>query len=291
MDSGGKTVVHRHYCAQASCACPKRLAAATVKNLLGKLRAIFNARSRLDRQNPTSLPEVKRYVVFMREEQAAATVVPRQAIPFEPVKIERLVHPIQRYLVVRDITFFVIDFLTGDHASDLGRLQSHCVFQLANNGGFLLNFCFGKTLQGVHSLTRPFVLLPAPSLRIYPVFWFQYYLNYCRDMAISLHPGYVFRASTEQGWVSDQPFMSSAVYNRLRSHLLAVGLHSGETPDSFRTGVATTLSTLGFSVEDIASYVGWKSVASARQYSRPAAAAKLVAVFNTMVASVGVHDT
>ena len=100
------------------------------------------------------------------------------------------------------------------------------------------------------SLTRPFVLLVAPSLRICPVFWFQFYFNYCRDLAIFLHPCYVFRASTEQRWVSDQPFMGSAVYNRLRSHLLAVGLHSGETPHSFRTGVATTLSTLGFSVED-----------------------------------------
>ena len=251
---GGKTVVHRHSCARASCACPKRFVA--------KLRAIFNARGRLDRENPAFLPEVKHYVVFMREEQAAATVVPRQTIPFEPVKIERLVQylfprltnpastPIQRYFVVRDITFFVIDFFTGDHASDLGRLQSHCAFQLPNGGGFLLNFCFGTILRGMDSLTRPFVLLVAPSLRICPVFWFKYYLNYCRDMAISLHPGYVFRASTEQRWVSHQPFMGSAVYNRLRSHLLAVGLHSGETPDSFRTGVATTLSTLGFSVED-----------------------------------------
>ena len=29
--------------------------------------------------------------------------------------------PLNRYLLVRDITFFVTDFYTGDRASDLGR--------------------------------------------------------------------------------------------------------------------------------------------------------------------------
>lgn len=187
--------------------------------------------------------------------------------------------PIQRYLLVRDITF---DFFTGDIASDLGRLQSHCVFQLPHEGGFLHNISLGKTLRGMDALTRPFMLFPTPSVRICPVFWFRYYLD---SMAISLHPGYVFRASTDQKYVSDQQFMGSAVNNRLRSHLLAAGLHSGETPHSFRTGLATTL-TLGFSVEDIAAYLGWKSVESARQYSRPAAAKKLVAVFNTVADSI-----
>ena len=32
--------------------------------------------------------------------------------------------PLNRYLLVRDITFFVTDFYTGDRASDLGRFKA-----------------------------------------------------------------------------------------------------------------------------------------------------------------------
>ena len=32
--------------------------------------------------------------------------------------------PLNRYLLVRDITFFVTDFYTGDRASDSGRLKA-----------------------------------------------------------------------------------------------------------------------------------------------------------------------
>lgn len=266
--------------------------------MVGKLRTILTAHGRVGGQNPACLPEVARYMVFTREEQAAAAVFPRQATPIEPKKLQRLLQylfsqlthpsktPLQRYVLVRDIAFFVIDFFTADRGSDLGRLESHSVFHLPVERGFLLNFSFGKTLRGTGSLTRPFVLLPTPSLCICPVFWFRYYLDYCRSIAISLHPGYVFRASVDHKYVSDQPFVGSAINNRLRSHLLAAGLHSGETPHSFRTGMATTLSTLGFSTEDIASYVGWKSVESARRYSRPAEVGKLVALFTTVVDAV-----
>ncbi len=194
--------------------------------------------------------------------------------------------PLKRYLFVRDIAFFVVDFFMGDRASDLGRLESHSVFELSDAGGFLLNFTFGKTLRGTGNLSRPFALLPAPSLVICPVFWFRYYLDYCHSMAITLHPGYIFRASTGQRYVSDQPFVGSAVNNRLRGHLIAAGIYSGETPHSFRSGMATALSTLGFSVDDIATYVGWKSIDTARQYARPAAMGRVAAVFSTVVAAL-----
>lgn len=295
MDTGGKTRIHKRSCARVACACPTRLAAGTVRNVVGKLRTIFAAHGRVDRENPASLPEVTRYLTFTREEQAAAAAIPRQATPFHPAKLHTLVQylvsqlmdprqlPLHRYLLVRDLAFFVVDYFTGDRASDLGRLESRAVFKLTGEGGFLLNFTFGKTLRGAGTLTRPFVLLPAPSLSVCPVFWFQYYLEYCNAMAIALHPGYVFRATTGQRYVSDQPFLGSAVNNRLRSHLIAAGLHEGETPHSFRVGVATTLSALGCSVDDIAAYVGWRSLETARRYSQPASMRRLTAVFATVV--------
>ena len=53
--------------------------------------------------------------------------------------------PLNRYLLVRDITFFVTDFYTGDRASDLGRLKADELFRLKDREGFLLNLTFSKT--------------------------------------------------------------------------------------------------------------------------------------------------
>ena len=52
---------------------------------------------------------------------------------------------LNRYLLVRDITFFVTDFYTGDRASDLGRLKADELFRLKDREGFLLNLTFSKT--------------------------------------------------------------------------------------------------------------------------------------------------
>ena len=264
----------------------------------GEAACHFYLTGRINHENPASHPEVKRYVKFMYAEQAVATVVPRQATPFHPQKLEVLLRylyaelrdpkhlPLQRYLLVKDIAFFVVDFFTGDRASDLERLESRSVFRLSGGPGFLLNFTFGKTLRGTENSSYSFALLPAPSLAICPVFWFGYYLDYCHSMRIDLHPCYIFRAVAGQRSVSDQPFTDSAVNNRLRAHRIAAGIHSGETPHNFRTGIATTLSVLGFSVDEIAEYVGWRSLETARHYSRPAALATRVAVFSCVVAAV-----
>ena len=53
--------------------------------------------------------------------------------------------PLNKYLLVRDVAFFVVEFYTGDRASDLGRLQADQVFRLKDREGFLLNFTFDKT--------------------------------------------------------------------------------------------------------------------------------------------------
>jgi hypothetical protein len=66
----------------------KRLAAAIVDNCIGKLRAILRSTSRSDTSstaftssNPVAHPMFKQYVSAIREEQAHAHVVKRQAIP------------------------------------------------------------------------------------------------------------------------------------------------------------------------------------------------------------------
>ena len=86
-------------------------------------------------------PCVKEYLKFVREEQAQQPLQPRQAVPLFYDKLTRLVaylrgliaegsvlSPLNRYLLVRDITFFVINFYTGDRVSDLGRFKGRSAF-------------------------------------------------------------------------------------------------------------------------------------------------------------------
>ena len=127
-------------------------------NIVGKLRAIFISQGRVGMENPVSLPDENSYVIFTREEQDGCTVLPRQAIPFQPGKMQsfsQLINPAkslnQGYLLLRNIT--------GDKTSDLSRLQCNTVFQLRNGNRSLLNFSFSKTLRGTHA-----------PLRICPVF-------------------------------------------------------------------------------------------------------------------------
>ncbi len=58
------------------------------------------------------------------------------------------ISPTTRYLYARDLAFFLLDFFSGDRASDLGRLKTKYVSRLPDNAGFLFRHTFGKTLRG-----------------------------------------------------------------------------------------------------------------------------------------------
>ncbi|CAH3182017.1 unnamed protein product, partial [Porites lobata] len=131
MDAAGKQKLHR-------------LAAGTVDSYIGKLRAIFNRLGRTGFSDPLAHSCVKEYLMF--------------SVPLFYKKFTRLIaylrglnaegsvlSPLNRYLLVRDITFFVTDFYTGDRASDLGRLKADELFCLKDREGFLLNITFNKT--------------------------------------------------------------------------------------------------------------------------------------------------
>ena len=159
-DKSGRTVVHSLSCSKRDCSCPKRLAAGSVDSTLGRLRAIFNKLGRANDSNPVAHPLVKDYLKFVREEQAGLAITPSQAVPLFFGKFQRLIAHLRdlcsssvslssagKYILVRDATFFIVDFFTGDRASDLGRLQSCNVFRLRDREGFLLRFTLTKNLR------------------------------------------------------------------------------------------------------------------------------------------------
>ena len=131
-DSKGKTKVHVPTCSLFGskkadvCPCPFTLAAGTVANLIGKLRSLFVESGRggewndlLGIGNPASHHSVKQYLVLIREEQARATITPKQAVPLFFDKLLRLcsflkenvfaprILPLQRYIYARDLAFFL----------------------------------------------------------------------------------------------------------------------------------------------------------------------------------------
>ena len=65
---------------------------------------------------------------------------------------------------------------------------------------------------------------------------------------------------------SHSPFVGSSVSNRLRKHLLDIGILDGETMHSLRSGCCIMLSMLGIPYEQIAKHVGWKSISMAMYY-------------------------
>ena len=90
--------------------------------------------------------------LFEIEEQAGKAIVPSQAVPLFSVKFSKLISFLRRsieasahlsvvdkYILVRYAACFVVDFFTGDRASDL-----------KDRKGFLFKFTLTKTFGVKH---------------------------------------------------------------------------------------------------------------------------------------------
>ena len=75
-------------------------------------------------------------------------------------------------------------------------------------------------------------------------------------MGLDLQSGVLFRITCGNS-VTKQPFVVSAVYNRLKLYLQKINTDEGETPHSFPAGCSIALSLLGVHKEDISRHVGW----------------------------------
>ena len=162
--------------------------------------------------------------------------------------------------------FFVVDFFTGDRASDLGRLLASQAFKLKDREGYSLQFTLTKTLR--KGPPRSLASIPFCKSEVCPVNWITYYLSVCDLLNVRLAPGFFFRASYRNKDVGSGPFVSLAVNNRLCGYLIAAKLFDGETPHSFWVGLSNTLRLLGCSQQDIAEYIGWQSGEMAEHYSQ-----------------------
>ena len=280
----GKTMVHKDSCqffglqGKQTCNCPTRLSAGTVDSLIGKLRSIFNALGRTsDRDdrfgsgNPASHLCVKQYLKSIQSEQSQARVSPKQATPVFFDKYKKLVYhlrqlllgnnisPSERYIYALDLAFFSLDFVSGDRASDLGRINTVDVLKHPDGSSLLFHQRVSKTLRGKTS--RAFAVKQTDNPAICPVRNLQFFVELCNSMRLDLSAGFLFR-------VINGPLLASTVQARLVKYLSSLEINDDETVHGFRSGTSILLRLLGLSREDVAEHIGCRSTALVDYYTQ-----------------------
>lgn len=290
-DNSGKTVVHTLNCSEigstgkTTCSCPSRLSAGSVEGLVHRLINIFDDVGRdrhLVNSNPATSSKVKEYIKLVKEEQAKAHVLPKQAKPIFITKLRKICNYIvnqlsrpdlpirQQYVLHRDQAFFKLQFFAGDRAGDLALTITQEIKSLADGSGLVFQHTFGKTLRGGKGKNNTFVIKRCADTTVCPVRGLEEFVEFTNSRKVDLSNGYLFRPVSDQGKVLEKPLSYSIIYERLHLYLSTLGIYEGETPHSFRSGCAVTMALSG-SVEstgEMMRHIGWFNEKSAEYYSR-----------------------
>lgn len=281
-EKGGKTQLHSGNCrflekhGLQACNCPRTLAYKSVDSLLGKIRALFRDEGRsgewnqmLLTGNPAASHLLKRHVQAVSQEQASASISPKQAPPLMFDKLGKLCRHLSyrvsvekdsttRYLYARDLAYFSLLCHSGSRGGDLGLLTANKMFELPDSEGFMVSQTVGK----VATIDNPrnFIVLPSKDNDICPIKNFKVYVGVSKDQGVMLKDGYVFRTKDKLSKeITNQPVSSSGMTERLKLHLKALRLYEGETSHSSRRGCAITLRMLGVDDDGINKHIGWGS--------------------------------
>ena len=263
------------------CGCPRRLGADSIKKLISNLKAIFMVLGRgagwieqAVQGNPAASMEVLDYWLGVKDEQAEAHCRHRQAVPMFPDKLLRLVgylyrelqlplRPREKFLLLRDRAFFLLQFTLGSRGGDLAKLLIQEVFSEGVEGGLIIRQTYGKVRSEQVSVVRR-----GAQEDSCPVLALAAYIQGARDLGVDLDTGFVFRMTTPDGRVLPGRISQPAMNKRLELHLRAIGVFEGETTHSLRGGCAIVLRLLHDSEGDARGHIGWKSKTSWDHYSR-----------------------
>lgn len=284
----GKTQVHHLECPDLgskrpeSCGCPMRLSVdyvrhlvSDIKNILSKYGRGFSWDTISTTGNPAAAPEVNLYIAAVKEEQAEAHVVTKQAKPMNMQKLVSLIQYLSRelrsnllsprdtFLFLRDRAFFLAQFLSGERGGDLSKLLIQQIFHSPNNEALILRQTFGKTRSEKHC-----VLKQSSEPGLCPVTAIDAYIRQASSMGIDMSSGFLFRKTLKNGNVINLPLPQSAINQRLVLHLTTIGRFDGESTHSLRSGCAVALRASNHAADEAATHIGWRSQSCWQHYSR-----------------------
>lgn len=217
-------------------------------------------------------------------EQAEAHVTPKQAVPIFSDKMRWLANEItrrmlvltkaketsfvQRYILHRDLAFFLCMWWAGDRAADLGRTKT-CEITRLDDRDLLFNHTIGKTVrEGDSSL----IIIPKlDGEDLDPAGAVARMVDLTHEHGYNLMDGYLFRPSSpsRRGLVN-KPFTGNNPSNRLKVYFsvspdssdVALRAHGG------RAGVAATLRLLGATDQQVMDHCRWATSQTYRHYTR-----------------------
>lgn len=295
--TGGNTHVHRVGCAAAggsaaasTCACPRRLKAASLRSALLALRSAFAEEwdlggapyDPLTRSgNPALARRVDTYLTVVTEEQAEAGVVTRKALPVPLAKVRLLsahlraaaqvaaVSPAERLACRQDRAWLLLAFFSSVRAGQLGdtRCASTVFTTEAPHPAVLLRWTWGKTLRdgGEHVVrVEP---IPEDPL-ICPVRALREYTAAARLAGWDLVGGHLFSPILPDSGRGAGAGSAKALGVRFKALLARLDIDGGETLHGLRGGgVLHRLLDRRESAASVIERVGWRSPSMPAYYT------------------------
>ncbi|VDI71079.1 Hypothetical predicted protein [Mytilus galloprovincialis] len=169
----------------------------SVDSLIGQLRAIFRDHGRgtdwndmLGLGNPAASSIIKKYLSAIKLEQSMAAASPKHAVPLFSNKLilvsryisykmsNKKLAIFQKYILIRDKTFFNILSFTGDRAGDLGSVLTDQVRWLPGEEGVIISMMKGKTID--ISDPRVVIIYNSVNTEFCPVTVLREYIDFCK---------------------------------------------------------------------------------------------------------------
>ena len=293
----GKTIVHLLTCqfigsaTNAHCACPRRLKATYIAGLVSRLRSAYRDlgdrwehRWAFSAGNPADSRAVDDYIHAVNTEQKAAGVTVSQASVMLLPKLRLLLFAMrsrlqvkglptmQFLLIVRDAAWFLLAFWSGIRGRQLGdTLLFHVRWDEVGRNIFI-KCCAGKTIRDLSSAESFIIPSRDDDRDVCPVRSMRMYMRAAGSILPSSEAsGYLFpQYECSQGVVRvvPGPISDGAINRRLEHYLRLYQMDAGETLHGFRSGAVLTRRFEGYSQEEAAAAIGWRTPSIGIHYAK-----------------------
>lgn len=195
-DSSGKTQTHSFECkfigelGEKPCECRKGLSSNTLAGMIKNLKHVLRSEGKGESWNEGTQEGnvacsilVKQHLTIVREEQAMARILPKQAKPMFVGKLNSisayirnrlhsfkdLLTPWEKYTLLRDQAMFKLQFFAGDRASEILNFLTQDIKFLPDDSGFVFRHTFGKPLRGGDGKANTFAIMRYSNVLTCPI--------------------------------------------------------------------------------------------------------------------------